>query len=522
MDKINKIFSCDIKQIGQEEDRVIRFTTSTEAIDRDGDIINVDGWQLQNYMKNPIILYGHNYEGLPVGKSVNVQVDSINKKLVQDVKFPNKDEYEFADTVYRLVKAGYLNATSVGFIGLEAEPRLDEKGNYLGKRYKKQELLETSIVPVPSNPTALMEARSKGVINDNELKMFEEAKEVIIKPGWDETGTSFRFRVREPGLFQDGSFRTVPIKQDKPRVNSVMGKLQGEDTMKIQSLIFPKEDGWDLSEAKTWLGKHEDLKKGVDNVEEKTVIPYHKYSLADEGTTWNGPAEIAVASVDDLKQMCAWYDSENSENKGAYKLPHHTQSSKSTVWRAVAAAMGALLGARGGVQIPESDKRGVYNHLAKHYADFEKEPPEYKSYTDVELKSMFDHEEKRGASISAKNMEMMQEVMDCMKEAMGIMEQMMSGGTGEPPEPPEEDGCKPKPKANEIEEIKIALEEIKSQVLLLCQKSVPEDANKDINLDAIEFPKAEKDAAQNELNIKPEELKQLITETIKNQLNGGI
>jgi HK97 family phage prohead protease len=511
MNKINKTFASEIKQIGDESERILRFITSTEAEDRDGDIIEIDGWQLQNYMKNPVILYGHNYEGLPVGRSVNVQKDSFNKKLIQDVKFPTKEEYEFADTVYRLAKAGYLNATSVGFIGIQSEPRLDDKGNYLGKKYKKQELLETSIVPVPSNPTALMEARSKGIINDNEFKMFEEAKDVIQKPGWDETETSFRFRVRDPGLFQEGTFRTVPIKKDKPRVNSVMGRLKDEESLTVQSVIFPKEDDWDLTSAKEWLKEHEDLTKGVDKMKEKTVIPYKKYPLADEGANWDGSREIATAEADDLKMMCAWYDAENADNKGAYKLPHHKAEGYTTVWRAVAAAMAALLGARGGVDIPDADKKGAYNHLAKHYKDFDKEPPEFKSYTDVELKSMFDHEEKVGASISAKNMEMMQEAMEYMQEAMGIMEQIISAGNSEEER---------KPKSAEIKQ---ALDEIKSQVLLLCKEPEKIEASKEIDLDAIEWPKTKKDAEQNELKIEPGALKELMSTVIKNQLtNGGI
>ena len=431
MEKINKTFASEVKQLGLEEDRVLRFVTSTENIDRDGDVLEINGWELENYKRSPVILFGHDYQSLPVGKCIGIYKDTDNRKLVQDIMFPTKDEYEFADTVYRLARSGYLSSTSVGFIGLETEPRLNEKGEYVGRKYKKMELLETSIVPVPSNPFATMmtEARSKGIINDDELKELTR----------------------------------------------------------------------------------------------KAVVPYKSYPTEPESTEWDGPNEIATASPEDLKIMSTWFDALNADNKGSYKLPHHRASDKHLIWHGVTAAMGALLGARGGVSIPESDKRGVYNHLAKHYRDdFDKEPPEFRAYTDIELKSMFDHEEKRGASISAKNMEMMQKVMDCMKEAMGIMEQMMSGGTGEPPEPPEEDGCKPKPKSNEIEEIKTALEKIESQVLLLCQKSVTEDANKDINLDAIEFPKATKDAAQNELNIKPEELKQLITETIKNQLNGGI
>jgi len=401
--KISKTFNSEIKQIGQEEDRILRFITSTESEDRDGDIIEIDGWKLDNYMKNPVILFGHDYGSLPVGKSVNIQKDSVNKKLIQDIKFPTKDEYEFADTVYRLVKSGYLPATSVGFIGLESEPRLDEKGNYLGKIYKKQELLETSIVPVPSNPTALMEARSKGIINEKELKMLEEIKDVITKPGWDETGTSFRFRVREPDLFQEGTFRTVQIKEDKPRVNSVMGRLKGEETMTIQSLIFPKEDDWTLAEAKEWLGEHEDLTKGVESeMEIKTVIPFKHYPLADEGTAWEGPREIREADVDDLKIMCTWYDRENPDVEASYKLPHHRQSDKHTVWRGVAASMAVLLGARGGVDVPEGEKRGIYNHLVRHYEEFDKEPPEFRNYSDVEIKEMFENETKAGATISAK------------------------------------------------------------------------------------------------------------------------
>jgi len=39
--------------------------------------------------------------------------------------------------------------------------------------------------------------------------------------------------------------------------------------------------------------------------------------------------------------------------------------------------MGALMGARGGVDIPDGDRRGVYSHLAKHYRDdFDEEPPD--------------------------------------------------------------------------------------------------------------------------------------------------
>jgi hypothetical protein len=50
--------------------------------------------------------------------------------------------------------------------------------------------------------------------------------------------------------------------------------------------------------------------------------------------------------------------------------------------------MVALLGGRGGVDIPDDDRRGVYNHLSRHYGEFDKDPPEFKHYTEADLKAM--------------------------------------------------------------------------------------------------------------------------------------
>jgi len=116
-----------------------------------------------------------------------------------------------------------------------------------------------------------------------------------------------------------------------------------------------------------------------DDFELKSVIPYRDYGNAPEDTEWDAGKEVREADVDTLKKICAWYDSENPDIKTSYKLPHHRAADLKAVWRGVAAAMAALLGARGGVDIPEADRKGVYNHLAKHYKDFDKEPPEFSS-----------------------------------------------------------------------------------------------------------------------------------------------
>jgi len=104
------------------------------------------------------------------------------------------------------------------------------------------------------------------------------------------------------------------------------------------------------------------------------VIPFNATPKAPEDTAWN--YREADYEVDQLRRACAWYDSENPDVKASYKLPHHLPDGR-VVWRGVAAAMAALLGARGGVDIPSADRRGVFAHLVGHYRQFDKEPPEF-------------------------------------------------------------------------------------------------------------------------------------------------
>ena len=168
MEKINKILNFDIKQIGEESDRTLRFVGSDETPDRDNDIIEVTGWKLDNYLKNPVFQWSHGYGDPPIGKAVNVIIDAVSKKLIFDIKFATAEEYLFADTIYKLYKGGYLSATSVGFRGIKHKTRDEEEVLNMpewqrGRRYMEQELLELSGCSVPSNPNALMMAKSAGI-----------------------------------------------------------------------------------------------------------------------------------------------------------------------------------------------------------------------------------------------------------------------------------------------------------------------------------------------------------------------
>ncbi len=127
-----------------------------------------------------------------------------------------------------------------------------------------------------------------------------------------------------------------------------------------------------------------------DDILTKGVVPGHpwKYSK-DAESGWSKPSlsDFTDKSWDELNESekrsiaghFAWSPKNPPERFTDLKLPHHNPKTHAVVWRGVVAAMAALFGARGGVNIPASDRRKVYNHLASHYREFDKTPPNFEA-----------------------------------------------------------------------------------------------------------------------------------------------
>ncbi len=77
------------------------------------------------------------------------------------------------------------------------------------------------------------------------------------------------------------------------------------------------------------------------------------------------------------RQAFAWYNTDDPQNFGSYKLPHHdVRNGQLYVHkRGVIAAAAALQGARGGVDIPEADIDAVKQHIASHYHQWGEKAP---------------------------------------------------------------------------------------------------------------------------------------------------
>ena len=159
---VRKQFIAEVKS---EDDaaRKLSFTISTESIDRDGDKIALDGWRLENYKKNPVVLWAHDYRRPPVGKSTEIWTENGKLKSVTEfVPSDNPATGKFAEGIYQLYKQGFMSATSVGFRPIKWAWTEDTDRKF-GIDFEETELLEYSVVPVPANAEALIEARGAGI-----------------------------------------------------------------------------------------------------------------------------------------------------------------------------------------------------------------------------------------------------------------------------------------------------------------------------------------------------------------------
>lgn len=139
------------------DDRQIRFTITTSSPDREHDVVAADGVDTSAYMKNPVVLFAHDYHSLPIGRAT--QLASEPTRIIATTEFASAELNPMADQVYRMIRAGFLRAVSIGFRPLEWAYDEDRGG----VNFQKVELLEYSIVPVPANAEALIAARAAGI-----------------------------------------------------------------------------------------------------------------------------------------------------------------------------------------------------------------------------------------------------------------------------------------------------------------------------------------------------------------------
>lgn len=162
----------------------VKFNLSDSSIDRDQERVLTDGWDLKNYLANPIVLWAHDSSRPAIGKMSDLLVKD---RLSGIVTFVDKAIDHFGWSIGQKVDQGFINAGSVGFLPKEWKFIEDPKDE-AWLEIQKQELYEFSICNVPANANATVERTFKSSVFEDiltEIKALTDS----LKPNHNEEVT---------------------------------------------------------------------------------------------------------------------------------------------------------------------------------------------------------------------------------------------------------------------------------------------------------------------------------------------
>lgn len=169
-----------------DENYVAVIEVTNERVDRDSDVVEIGGGDFKNFLQNPVLMYGHNLSGTPVGAVLSLDKEKDAKGvpcLLATVIFHRIDE--LSENVAEMFKLGFLRATSIGFLAKRGgvyspteKERSDMGMSPWGVVFRAWELIEISVCAVPANPYALTRETAKS--------LSREAREFGRKEGFIE------------------------------------------------------------------------------------------------------------------------------------------------------------------------------------------------------------------------------------------------------------------------------------------------------------------------------------------------
>lgn len=337
-----KAYKSDVEEV-KDGERVVVSKISSLALDRDNEVVLPEGIVLDDY--NRTVLWCHDYSpgDVPHAKNLWIKPNTQRKPtyLKAATEYTPPDINEFGDRVYRyLTEWKGPMGKSIGFMPLEWYDDGDgEKWNSIiedwkerysrshdipmvkirdpRRVYTKWALLEYSDVPVPANQDAIQEMKTKGLLTDEQMEEYLEF-------GNDTEAKSATPHVTLPLMPEDAAWNPGGV-PDSQIIEAILGRdpADGDWTAQMNANYKKVNCWWDgtggkISAFKLKIGRRDPI------TDKSAPLKYN--------------------------------------------------------WRQTANRMAILMGGRGGVDIPDADRKPVYNRLVKVYRMFDKEPPDFKDY----------------------------------------------------------------------------------------------------------------------------------------------
>ena len=341
--------------------------------------------------------------GEPIGQSIggwfeDVRVEEspdgqIKRIIVEDVTLDHV-----------AITRAPSNPDSNGLTMLSIRSSINNFKNSIGDKMKKEEIvldhermMDEDRMMVDEEKTEEKERKSdEDRMMDEDRMKDEDMEEERMKMDDDERMMDDEERMSDKDFAKmitdkldalDGRISEIADRMNKIEKLNLLDEDDKEKEDHEEGAIKDDEDQIDaLEEDKKEDEK--DLEEDKERVmEDRSVVPFQDLPKAPIEMEWSFTAEEGneILGDDDdwanYKRAHLYFDPDKERTKAGYKLPiaKMYNGKLSVFFRGIKAAMGAVNGARGGVEIPEADRKGVYNVIQKYYDKFGEVAPPMRS-----------------------------------------------------------------------------------------------------------------------------------------------
>ena len=300
-----KVYRSQI-EVKSDVKRHVLAAVSTDAIDRDGEVVVPRGIDKTHFQKNPVVLWAHDYRTMPIGKALWTKRTDDGRRFLALTQFNHSP---LGEAIFRLYQSGDLNAFSIGFQVLDwsapTEKEIKERPELETCKYmlRKTSLLEYSAVPVPANPEALVMEVSKGASPAETIvrqAVIDHKKWLDLNP--------ISVNVPITLIAKDSSENNVDLNSDPEPIEPAEDHDTVDNTPETEKAVeMDTEDkttkmhiediARGIKELKKGLDEHkETTQKSVKDINDKIDDLYSKHHDSTAAVTHHVPADIGNTS----------------------------------------------------------------------------------------------------------------------------------------------------------------------------------------------------------------------------------
>ena len=258
-----RLIKFDFEKKSTSKGLIIEGFGNANVHDRMDERIEPKGWQIDNYKKNPVILFDHGHDmafgSMPIGKAISAEPQDGGLYIKAKV---SESKTEKITAVRDLIEEGILKTFSVGFRPI-GEPEKSDGGIVI----KSAELIECSVVPVPMN-------------QDSVFSVSQRSFKSSMADDW------FRSYAKVHDLYKRGATHAAVITDhirksghDFPTIMEIL-KKSGINENKVISIL----DGVDITLDKETIQLFSNA-LGIDITSFGAITVKGDTNMTDENTT---------------------------------------------------------------------------------------------------------------------------------------------------------------------------------------------------------------------------------------------